>query len=246
MNNRILISAAALLFLLTGCTALRLSSTKYDLENVDLEIIKDALEKNYSRIHTVSGRFDFSYSTEKDRIQSSADIYTTGQDTLYLEIKGIAGTTEAVVFIDSDSLKAVNYSEKMKVFEKSTENSLRRITGIGYSVTDVINMFSVGPEDGEFFKISKRSAGEIIVRYIKDDKNYSFIKLDERLLIKSVEEYTERDIRVLKEYDYYTGENGIYYPRRIRIRTYNPPAKLTVFFTRIRINEKQAIEVPYE
>lgn len=246
MKRYHLILTAAFIFVLTGCTAFRLTATKYDLEKIDVEIIQNALEKNYSDIRSISGKFDFSYSTEKDRIQSSAYIYTTGQDTLYLEIKGLAGTTEALVFIDSDSLKAVNYSENLKVFEKSSENSLRRITGIGYSVSDVINMFSVYPKEGKLLKITERNPEGITVRHITDDKNYSFIHLDERLLVTSVEEYTERDVRVLKEYDYYTSENGIYYPRRIRIRTYNPPAKLTVFFTRIRINEKQVIEVPNE
>ena len=104
------ISAALIILILTGCTALRVGAKKYDLENVDLEVIKSALEKNYSGIHSVSGKFDFSYSTEKDRIQSSAFIYTAAQDTLYLEVKGIAGTAEAVIFIYSYSLKALNFS----------------------------------------------------------------------------------------------------------------------------------------
>ena len=123
---------------------------------------------------------------------------------------------------------------------------MRRITGIGYTVSDIVDMFSVCPKEGYLLKINKKNPDEIIVRHIIDDKNYSFIRLDERLLVKSVEEYTERDIRATKEYDYYSNEYGIFYPRRIRIRTYDPPAKLTVFFTKIRINEKQIIEVPYE
>ncbi|MBN2857185.1 MAG: hypothetical protein JXN63_02170 [Candidatus Delongbacteria bacterium] len=246
MRNLFLIPAAVLFLFLSGCTALRVTAVRYDIENVDLEIIQNALEKNYSDISSVSGRFDFSYSTEKDRMQSSGYIFTAGRDTLYLEIKGLAGTTEAVVFIDSDSLKAVNYSEKLRIFEKSTENSLQRITGIGYTAADIIKMFSVYPGNGRLINIDKKDPEEITVRHIADERDHSFIKLDERLLVKSVEEYTERDIRATKEYDYYTNENGIFYPRRIRIRTYDPPAKLTVFFTRIAINEKKVIEVPYE
>lgn len=241
-----LILTAAFIFIISGCAALRTSAEKYDLETVDIQIIQRSIEKNYSDIRSISGKFDFSYSTEKDRTQSSAYIYLTGQDTLYLEIKGLAGTTEALVFIDSDSLKAVNYSENLNIFERSSENSLNRMTGIGYSVSDVIEMFSVYPKDGQILKIRERDQDGITVRHEINDKNYSFIHLDERLLVTSVEEFTEREMRVTKEYDYYTYEDGIYYPRRIRIRTYNPPAKLTVFFTGININKTVKLEVPNE
>lgn len=244
--KKIYLILGTVLILISGCTALRISAEKYDLDTVDIGLIEQSLEKNYSGIISVSGKFDFSYSTEKERIQSSAFIYTTGRDTLYLEIKGIAATTEAVVFIDSDSLKALNYSENLKIFEKSSENSLQRVTGIGYTFFDIMELFAVLPKEGQLLKIMQRNSEGITVRYTTDERNYSFIKLDDRLLITSVEEFTEREMRATKEYDYYTNEKGIYYPRRIRIRTYNPPAKLTIFFTKININEKEKMEVPYE
>ncbi|MFO7810923.1 MAG: DUF4292 domain-containing protein [Candidatus Delongbacteria bacterium] len=232
-----------LIFLLSGCAGFRKKAEKYDLSVVGLETVRDRISENYGAVKSISGKFDFSYSTTTDRKQSKGSIFVNRSDTIYVEIKGLIGTTEAKVFIDADSLKAYNYSENLEIMEKSDSNSFRRITGISYDVNDIKDLFMITDENAKLSRTVKKRSDGITVRTEPDNDEYSFIYLDSRLLIKSAEKYDKRELQYKKEYDYYSNEDGIFFPRRIRIRTFNPPTKLTIFFTRLSINREGKIEI---
>jgi outer membrane biogenesis lipoprotein LolB len=229
---------------ISGCSAFRTGLKEYDLNETGPGTVQKRLDENYGGIRSLSGRFDFSYSTESDRKQSSAFIYLTPGDTLYIEIKGLVGETEAVVFIDKDSLKAVNYFEKVSVREKSGENSIRRMTGMDLGVSDLRKALLSYTSGTKPVKVTKNDGKSLTVRVEEDEKRYQFITLDPRLLVTSADGYEEREIRYKAEYDYFSKENGKYFPRRIRIRTFNPPSKLTIFFNSLKINKFTEIKPP--
>jgi len=217
-----------------SCVSTRSALKRYDLDTVERETVTQKFASDRSKLRSVSGKFDFSYSTESDRNQSSAYIFISA-DTLYFEIKGIVGETEAVLFLDKDSLKAVNYLEDIRIREKSGENSLRRVTGINMGVSDLRNSI-LGFADNEVSEIKRRESGALTVRVVEDSTKYSFVKVNENLSVTEVTEFNERELRYKKQYDYFTVKNGVVFPRRIRISSYNPPAKLTIFFTDLDIN----------
>ena len=82
----------------------------------------------------------------------------------------------------------------------------------------------------------RREADRIVIRVRLTDKKYQFVTLNKNLLITEIDEYFERDLVYKKEYDYFISRVGHTMPKRIRLRTYNPPSKLTIFYTEININ----------
>ena len=239
MRITTLITAVCTGFLiLSSCTSVR-KHPRYDLHKTDELIISKKMSDNYKRIDEISGRFDFSYSTQKGIDRSWGNVRANRNDTLYVEILGLAGSVEADIFIDKDSLIAKNHSRGMTVRDISDERSFYRITGMNFDVSDIRRLLFVYGPDEEFHSITSVSDENLIFRSVTDDQRYSFITLDSRLLVTKAEDYFERDIVSVREYDYYSHENGLFYPRRIRIRTYNPPSRLTVFFTRISVNAKR-------
>lgn len=230
-----------LLIIISGCSLTRPGLKTYDLNEITPEIIETGLEENYGGIRSLSGRFDFSYSTGAERKQSSAYIYLTPGDTMYIEIKGLVGETEAVVSIDKDSLKAVNYFEKISVREKSSDNSIRRITGMDIGVNDLRNAILSYSKQEKQSKVVRNQDGKLTIRSERDEKRYAFITLDDKLLVRQADEYEERDLRYRIEYDYFSKDKGRTLPRLIRIRTFNPPSKLTLFFTSLKLNKFEKI-----
>jgi outer membrane biogenesis lipoprotein LolB len=231
------ITGLIVLLVFYGCTAIGTGIKKFELNSLDQAAIKKHLRKNYSEINSVSGRFDFAYSTASEKKQSSGYIYISKKDTTYIEIKGLVGETEAVFFMDKDSLKAVNYFEKVLIKGRSDENSICRITGMNISVSDLRNSLLCYNSTGDSLKIIKKEPDKIVLRLKLSEKEYQFVTLNENLLITEIDEYFEREIRFKKEYDYYSSKSGHVMPKRIRIRTFNPPTKLTVFYTGMRVNE---------
>jgi hypothetical protein len=153
-----------------------------------------------------------------------------------LEIKGLVGETEAVLFIDRDSLKAVNYIENLSIREKSSENSVRRIIGIDMDVTDLRNSLLGQAGSSDVIDVGKPEYKKVTARVSLDSTRYSIVTFDQNLSITEITEFEERDIRYKKQYDYFSEEKGVAFPRRIRISAYNPPSKLTIFFRDIKIN----------
>ncbi len=222
--------------ILSSCVSTGTGHKSYDLINIDAETVLEKLKKDRNYLRSLSGRFDFSYSTESERKQSSAYIFITAHDTLYLEIKGIVGETEAVLFIDKDSLKADNYMDNIKIRNKFSEGSLNRITGINMSVSDLRNtILGFDPASAEM-SIKESGGSALKARAVHDSLRYDIILLDNDLNITEIIEFSERDIISRRQYDYFTSEKGVMFPRRIRINRYNPPEKLTIFFTSVKIN----------
>jgi outer membrane biogenesis lipoprotein LolB len=229
---------------ISGCSLKGPGLKTYDLNEVTPEIINKGLHANYGGIRSLSGRFDFSYSTGAERNQSSAYIYITPGDTLYIEIKGLVGETEAVVFIDRDSLRAVNYFEKISVKEKSSDNSIRRMTGMDIGVNDLRNAILSYSDSEDSLKVVRNQEEKLMIRSDRDEKKYAFITLDDQLLVRQRDEYEERDQKYRIEYDYFSKEKGRTLPRLIKIRTFNPPSKLTLFFTSLKLNKFEKITAP--
>ena len=222
--------------ILSSCVSTGTTHKSYDLINIDIETVSKKLKNDRKELRSLSGRFDFSYSTESERKQSSAYIFITAQDTLYLEIKGIVGETEAVLFIDKDSLKADNYMDNLKIRDKFSEGSLNRITGINMSVSDLRNtILGFDPASAEM-SIKESGGTGLKTRVVHDSLRYDIVLMDKELNITEVTEFRERDIISRRQYDYFTSEKGVMFPRRIRINRYNPPEKLTIFFTNVKLN----------
>ena len=234
--TKLILAGLALIFLISGCTAIGSGIKKFDIGTVDDDLITERLTANYSELRSVAGRFDFSYSTASEKKQSSGYIYLSKNDTVYIEIKGLVGETEAVLFMDKDSLKAVNYFDKILIKGKSDENSIRRVTGMNISVSDLRNSLFCYDQKADSLISVRKDPARIIIRIKLTEKKYQFITLNENLLITEIEEYSERDMVFKKEYDYFSSENGHVMPRRVRIRTFNPPTKLTIFYTDMDLN----------
>ncbi len=236
MKMTLFITAVLLAFLLfSSCTAIR-KPPRYDLEKADGIVITEKMRSGYGKIENISGRFDFSYSTERGIDRSWGNVTANRNDTLYVEILGLAGGIEAEIFIDRDSLIAKNHSRGMTVRDISDENSFYRITGMNFNVSDIRRLLFVYGRDEKFQSITSVSDEKLTFRSVTDDQRYSFVTLDDRMLVVRSEDYFERDLVSVREYDYYSHDSGFFYPRRIRIRTYNPPSRLTVFFTRLSVN----------
>ncbi|HXK49476.1 MAG TPA: lipoprotein insertase outer membrane protein LolB [Clostridiales bacterium] len=222
--------------ILSSCVSTGTGHRSYDLINIDAETVSEKLKKDRNELRSLSGRFDFSYSTESERKQSSAYIFITAQDTLYLEIKGIVGETEAVLFIDKDSLKAENYMDNIKIRDKFSEGSLNRITGINMSVSDLRNTILGYDAVSANISIKENEDSKLKVRAVHDSLRYDILILDSELNITGISEFREREMVSQRQYDYFTNEKGVMFPRRIRMNRYNPPEKLTIFFTSVKIN----------
>lgn len=239
--KKLIVTGFISLIVISGCTLVGTGLQEYNLNSADNILIADKLEKNYSELRSVSGRFDFSYSTASEKKQSSGYLYLTKDDTVYIEIKGLVGETEAVLFLNKDSLKAVNYFNKLLIKGIGDENSIRRVTGMNISVSDLRNSLLCYDQNSDSLSIVRKYPDRIVIRKTLSEKKYQFITLNENLLITAIDEYFERDIIFKKEYDYYSESDGHYMPRRIRIRTFNPPTKLTIFYTGMEVNGEPKI-----
>ncbi len=222
-------------FFLSACVSTGSGFRTYDLNEVKEDDIRTRLEENHAGIRSISGRFDFSYSTASDRKQSSGYIFLSSGDTIYIEIKGIVGETTAIMFMDKDTLIAVNYNENLTVRDKSGEDALRRVTGIDIDVSDLRNSILGRAAGKEISDIAGRD-GKLKVRINSGGDMYSFVTFNEKLSVTEIDDYKEREIKLRKVYDYFTNEKGVLFPRRIRVSAFNPPSKLTIFFTDIRLN----------
>ena len=215
---------------------------EYNTNVVGLEVIKKRISKNYENINSLKASFEFSYTTTKDRLQSSGFLYFSGEDTLYVEINGAVGETEAIFFLSEDSVKAVNYIQNVNIADKANENSFNRVTGINITA-DKFRGSLYGYENiTSDVSIVKRDEFSIALKKMIDQNEHKIIKLNKNLLIEEIYEYTNDSLIVKKEYDYFYKLDGTVIPKRIRIRTYDPKTKLTIFYNRVNINKDHKID----
>jgi len=226
----------SLSLLLSGCV-LTTGLREYDTEKVGIDTIRNALQDNYLGVRSISGRFDFSYSTASDRKRSSGYIYLSGADSLFLDIKGPLGETEALMFLDSDSVKAINYFDNIRIKGRSDENSIRRLTGMNINTSEfkeALYSISAGLKD---LRIDQKEKDKIRLKAVISKTRHRIVILNKNLLITEVAEFKERELLYKKEYDYFITKKGHTLPKRIRVRSYNPPSKLTIFYTDLKVNE---------
>ena len=234
-----------LLFIITtflSSCMLSFGVKEYDTTTVDLKVIKKRISKNYEKINSLKASFEFSYTTTRDRLQSSGFLYFSGKDTLYVEINGAVGETEAVFFLSEDSIKAANYIQKVYINDKANENSFNRVTGINLTAgkfRESLYGYEKLPSD---ILIIKRDEFNIVFRKNISDSEYKTVKLNKNLLIEEINEFVNDTIQVKKEYDYFYKQDGTVIPKRIRIRTYDPKSKLTIFYNRVNINKDYEID----
>ncbi|MBN2790088.1 MAG: DUF4292 domain-containing protein [Candidatus Delongbacteria bacterium] len=228
-------------FFFSGCM-LSFGVKEFDTQSVDMEVVKNRVKKNYSNLNSLVSGFEFSYTTTTDRLQSSGFLYFTGDDTLYLEINGAVGETEAVLFLTKDSVKAVNYIQKLNISDTSDDNSFNRITGINITAEKFKESLYGYEKITPDVSIIRRDELHIELKKIISDFEHKIIKLNKNLLIEEIDEYMNNIIQMKKQYDYFYDQDGIIIPKRIRIRTYDPNTKLTIFYNRININENYLID----
>lgn len=215
---------------------------EYDTNMVDLKVIKKKIIKNYERINLFKGSFEFSYTTTRDRLQSNGFLYFSGKDTLYVEINGAVGETEAVFFLSEDSIKAANYIQKVYINDKVNANSFNRVTGINLTAdTFKGSLYGYEKITSDVF-IVKRDEDSIELKKIISPNKYKVIKLNKNLLIEEIYDYEDENLMIKKEYDYFYKLDGIVIPKRIRIRTYDPNTKLTIFYNRVKLNKNHKID----
>ncbi|HQO08537.1 MAG TPA: lipoprotein insertase outer membrane protein LolB [Clostridiales bacterium] len=239
MKAQFLIVLLLTLFI-TGCFYSGMNLKEYDLDTASEDQILYVINQNYGKLRSVSGKFDFSYSTPSDKNQSSGYLYISRNDTVYIEINGLVGETEAVLFINKDSVKAVNYFNKILITGQSGENSVKRITGMDITVSQLKNSLLCYEPSEVPFKITGREKDRINFRIELNEKEYQFVTVNKNFLITEVSQYYERELMFKREYDYFSSDNGYIMPKRIRFRTFNPPTKLTLFYTKMDINENPA------
>ena len=215
---------------------------EYDTNAVDMKIIKKRISKNYEKISSLKASFEFSYTTTRDRLQSSGFLYFSGKDTLYVEINGAVGETEAVFFLSEDSIKAANYIQKVYINDKANENSFNRVTGINLTADKFRESLYGYEKLTSDVVIVKRDEFSIELKKIINSNEYKIIKLNKNLLIEEIYDYENDRLMIKKEYDYFYKQDGTVIPKRIRIRTYAPKSKLTIFYNRVNINKDYKID----
>ena len=215
---------------------------EYDTNTVDLKVIKKRISKNYEKINSLKSSFEFSYTTTRDRLQSSGFLYFSGKDTLYVEINGAVGETEAIFFLSEDSIKAANYIQKVYINDKANENSFNRVTGINLTADKFRESLYGYEKITSDVVIVKRDQFSIELKKIINSNEYKIIKLNKNLLIEEIYDYKDDNLQIKKEYDYFYKQDGTVIPKRIRIRTYDPKSKLTIFYNRVNINKDYEID----
>ncbi|MDA3838551.1 MAG: DUF4292 domain-containing protein [Candidatus Delongbacteria bacterium] len=228
-------------FFVSSCM-LSFGVKEYDTNSVDLKVMKERISKNYEKINSLKASFEFSYTTTRNRLQSSGFLYFSGKDTLYVEINGAVGETEAVFFLSEDSIKAANYIQKVFINDKANENSFNRVTGINLTAKKFRESLYGYENITSDIIIVKRDELSIELKKIITPNEYKIIKLNKKLLIEEIYDYKDDSLIIRKEYDYFYELNGTIIPKRIRIRTYDPKTKLTIFYNRVDINKEHKID----
>ncbi|NOR46131.1 MAG: hypothetical protein GQ534_11150 [Candidatus Delongbacteria bacterium] len=240
-RNKIKYLVLLLSVFLSSCM-LSFGVKEYDTNIVDLKVIKKRISKNYENISSLKASFEFSYTTTRDRLQSSGFLYFSGKDTLYVEINGAVGETEAVFFLSEDSIKAANYIQKVYINDKANENSFNRVTGINLTADKFRESLYGYEKLTSDVSIVKRDKFSIELKKIISPNEYKIIKLNKNLLIEEIYDYKDDSLQIKKEYDYFYKLDGTVIPKRIRIRTYAPKSKLTIFYNRVNINRNHKID----
>ncbi|MCK4980325.1 MAG: DUF4292 domain-containing protein [Candidatus Delongbacteria bacterium] len=228
--------------LLSGCV-LSFGVKEYDTNVVDLEVIRKRISKNYEKINSLKASFEFSYTTTSDRLQSSGFLYFSGKDTLYVEINGAVGETEAIFFLSEDSVKAVNYIQNVNIADKANENSFNRVTGINITADKFRGSLYGYEKLTSDISIVKRDEFSIVLKKNIDQNEHKIIKLNKNLLIEEIYDYEDDSLVIKKEYDYFYKLDDTVVPKRIRIRTYDPKTKLTIFYNKVNINKDHKIDL---
>ncbi|MDA3885664.1 MAG: DUF4292 domain-containing protein [Candidatus Delongbacteria bacterium] len=215
---------------------------EYDTNTVEIEVIEKTIRKNYEKINSLKASFEFSYTTIRDRLQSSGFLYFSGEDTLYVEINGAVGETEAVFFLSEDSIKAVNYIQQVNINDKANKNSFNRVTGINLTADKFRESLYGYEKITSDVSIVKRDEVSVELKKIITPNKYKLIKLNKNLLIEEIYDYEDDSLMIKKEYDYFYKQNDTVIPKRIRIRTYDPKSKLTIFYNRVNLNKDHKID----
>lgn len=243
MKKRIFakILLAVQILMLSSCAYFK-QIPEYDLLKQDKNSIQKALKENYGTIKSLYGRAAISFSDAESRNQYNGTIYYKISDSLFIQIEGAVGETEAVVFLRPDSFFVENYYDKFSVQDLRDKFSLRRVGGMDIPFADLQHsLYGYEPINDNFF-LTQLTDEYVILKNPLTENRYQEIRINKNLVIEEVKGFTGDQLDYIKQYDYFFIEKKSYLPHRIVIRKYNPPEKLTIYFNTLELDRFHNVE----
>lgn len=208
---------------------------EYDLQNIDKEIILEKYNNRFEGLKSISGKLTVVISDLQSRKQTTVDFNYIIPDTLYTEIHGAVGETEAVMFLAADSFYIENYYDSYKIYDKREGFSLKELFSLDLPLKTFLSSFTNSDEILNL-NISSTNADKIVLK----NENKKVI-LDKYLSPTEVYIFENGEVRYKKLYDYFSVSNGYRIAKRIRFYDLKEKQKLTVFYNNYSINDKEPV-----
>ncbi len=149
-------------FMLSSCSLTPSIIREYDLKSVDKENILSSIERNYAGIESISGRCKINFYSPSPK-RSEGFIYYNQSDSLYIEINGLVGETEAKIFLRPDSFFVDNYFENFYIKDIRENFTLNRVAEVDISMDYILNNSLFGYEKIDVKDIFEISGQQVIV-----------------------------------------------------------------------------------
>lgn len=234
------LSLAVLLFFLSSCAMFK-QIPEYNLLKQDKNSIQKALEGNYTGIKSLYGRAAISFSDAENRNQYNGSIYYKISDSLFIQIDGAVGETEAVVFLRPDSFFVENYYDRFSVQDLREKFTLRRVGGLDIPFEDLEHSLYGYEPISENFILTQLTDEYVVLKNPVAVNRYQEIKINKNMVIEEVKGFSGEELDYIKQYDYFFLEKGHYLPHRIVIRKYNPNEKLTIYYNSLELDRFRSV-----
>jgi len=233
----------------SGCSLTPSIIKEYDLKIVDKDKILRSIENNYAGIESISGRCKINFYSPAPK-RSEGFIYYNQSDSLYIEINGIVGETEAKIFLGPDSFFVDNYFENFYIKDIRENFTLNRVAGVDISMEYILNNSLFGYEEidtKDIFEILEVDEEQIVLK-ITDYKNndlYKLVTLNNNLLFTNVKYFkidryvsigNIESLEFEKKFDYFFDEKQYRLPRFIVFKKKKSKQKLSIFFEGYEVN----------
>jgi len=235
---RFLLTASVLALSLTGC-ATATKSRLPDRTTLTAKEVHAAVSENFQKLRTFEGNARVVIEMPGDGYNGFSKIYLKMPDSIYVKTEAILGIDIGALFLDERFFAAYAPRENTLYYGEAASLDLRDFLQVEVRTDELDELFTglAQVETNDSSTVSVREDEVVLTTRTAGRRTRFWIDAHKGVVTKSEVSTPAGTVLLRKEFQRIRHKKGIYLPQTIKVTRPQARERITVFYTRQRINK---------